>query len=149
MCIVVSYPIRYCIYAVSVDRQQQQPRERRGRCTGITIIRIHNSYIIRRTRPACNTLEDTRDYPGRRREGIHVSRTTRSTRSRSRKLEEDGVVVLLSFVWCPLDNTLFMAPTYNTDNDMRWMVVTLSSMFQVILNNQHHRRHPYQHDIII
>ena len=34
------------------------------------------------------TVDDTRDYHVRGREGIHVSRTTRSIRSRNRKLGE-------------------------------------------------------------
>ena len=41
-----------------IGNSDSTSRERRGRCTGIIIIRIHNSYIIRRTRPACNTDSD-------------------------------------------------------------------------------------------
>ena len=34
------------------------------------------------------------------------------------EIEEEDVVVLLPFVQFPLDNTLFLAPTYNTDSNM-------------------------------
>ena len=109
-------------------------------------------YLIRSTRPACNTDNDiiANDYLSYRRvpnrycshTGTHGN--TPATATASTEREEEGTVVLLSFVWFPLDNILFIAPYIQyTESDITSsrMGVTLSYYHPCTksrTNNQQH-----------
>ena len=54
-------------------------------------------------------------------------REATATTASSSEREADDIVILLSFIWFPSDNTLFIAP------NIRVPIVTLPSMYQVIM----------------
>ena len=67
---------------------------------------------------------------------IHVYATAAAAANR----EEEGVLVLISFVWFPLGNTSSQHTTYYTDSN-----IVMNGRYTVICVPSH----PYQHDTII